>query len=159
MYSLIRRFKLCVCAGIISIIIIYANLSVAQTAQDGQSVDNLKLIVIGLKNSDGDVSIALDNSKETYLSREGHSSFRKARTKVRDKRAEYIFENIPFGDYTIKLYHDENANGKLDTNFLGIPNEAFGFSNNARGTFGPPAFEKAKFSFSKKNKVHRITLK
>ena len=36
-------------------------------------------------------------------------------------------------------------NEKLDTNFFGIPKEQFGFSNNAKGRFGPPSFESASF--------------
>ena len=49
------------------------------------------------------------------------------------------------GKYAFRFFHDENSNGKLGTNWLGIPNEGFGFSNNAKGTFGPPAFEKTVF--------------
>jgi uncharacterized protein (DUF2141 family) len=45
------------------------------------------------------------------------------------------------------LFHDANENGELDTNFLGLPKEAYAFSNNAKVTFGPPKFEKAMFEF------------
>ena len=56
-------------------------------------------------------------------------------------------ETIPFrmGMYGIAVFHDENKNGKMDKNFLGIPQEAYGFSNNMRVTFGPPKWEKSKF--------------
>lgn len=43
------------------------------------------------------------------------------------------------------LFHDANGNGRLDSNRLGIPVGGIGFSNNATGSFGPPAFEKAAF--------------
>jgi uncharacterized protein (DUF2141 family) len=43
----------------------------------------------------------------------------------------------------IAAYHDENANGELDRNALGIPSERYGFTNNARGITGPPSFEDA----------------
>jgi uncharacterized protein (DUF2141 family) len=49
------------------------------------------------------------------------------------------------GTYAIALIHDANANGKLDTNALGIPKEAFGFSSGARARFGPPSFDNASF--------------
>ena len=52
---------------------------------------------------------------------------------------------LPDGIYAIGLYVDSNKNEKLDTNFLGIPTEQFGFSNNAKGRFGPPSFESASF--------------
>ena len=51
---------------------------------------------------------------------------------------------IPPGTYAIGVYIDENENEKLDTNFLGIPKEQYGFSNNAKA-FGIPKFEAASF--------------
>jgi len=52
---------------------------------------------------------------------------------------------IPAGTYAIGFYIDANGNEKLDTNFLGIPKEEFGFSNNAMGAFSAPKFEAASF--------------
>jgi len=47
---------------------------------------------------------------------------------------------------------DENMDGKMNS-FLGIPSEAFGFSNNVKGLFGPPSFEKASFPFPHKKVI------
>ena len=52
------------------------------------------------------------------------------------------FENLEDGSYAIRVFHDENKNYKLDTNFIGIPKEGYGFSNDAHGRFGPFPFEK-----------------
>jgi len=52
--------------------------------------------------------------------------------------------DLPPGNYAVKLFQDENENGKLDTNVIGIPSEAYGFSNNG-GSMGQPDFEEAKF--------------
>lgn len=60
-------------------------------------------------------------------------------------RSEISFENIPAGHYAVVLFHDENVNGKLDRNFLGIPTEGFGFANNPKIRFGPPSFAAASF--------------
>ena len=59
---------------------------------------------------------------------------------------------IPPGIYAIGVYIDENDNEKLDTNFLGIPKEQYGFSNNAKA-FGIPKFEAASFVIEKYKKV------
>lgn len=59
------------------------------------------------------------------------------------------FESVPFGDYAIAVYQDENKNEKLDTGMFGIPSEPFAFSNNFRPRFGGPSFEKCHFVFSK----------
>lgn len=64
---------------------------------------------------------------------------------IQNLRAEYVFADIPSGKYSIRLFHDENNNRKMDTNLMGIPKEGYGFSNNAKGTFGPPAYEKTLF--------------
>lgn len=56
-----------------------------------------------------------------------------------------LFTNLNPGVYAVSTFHDENSNAKLDTNFLGIPKENYGFSNNASQPFGPPSFKEASF--------------
>ncbi len=58
------------------------------------------------------------------------------------------FEAVPPGTYAVAIFHDSNSNHELDTNAFGMPTEDYAFSNNARGVFGPPKFEKASFTFS-----------
>ena len=55
-----------------------------------------------------------------------------------------VFAAVPFGTYAITAYHDANGNGKMDSNFLGIPKEPVGMTNNPHGSFGPPSFADAK---------------
>lgn len=54
-----------------------------------------------------------------------------------------VLKNLPDGPLALSLFQDANANGRLDMNAMGMPIEPFGFSNNAVGNFGPPAFEQA----------------
>jgi len=58
-----------------------------------------------------------------------------------------IFRGIPEGTYGLSAFHDKNDNGKLDTNFVGMPIEDYCASNNARGFMGPPSFNDAKFVY------------
>lgn len=60
---------------------------------------------------------------------------------------------LPDGKYAIGLYIDSNKNEKLDSNFFGVPNEQYGFSNNALGRFGPPSFESASFQLNEYKKI------
>lgn len=53
-----------------------------------------------------------------------------------------VFDSLLSGDYAVRYFHDENENDQLDTNFVGIPKEGYGFSNDAHGTFGPYSFKK-----------------
>ncbi len=57
------------------------------------------------------------------------------------------------------VYHDVNANEKLDKNWFGVPTEVYGFSNNARGTFGPPAFDEAKIKVTQNSASWKVVLK
>ncbi len=68
-----------------------------------------------------------------------------ARHAVEAGTARLTFE-VPKGRYAIKLFLDLNGNAEVDTNFLGIPKEPFGFSNNAKGKLGPPSFDAAAFT-------------
>lgn len=57
------------------------------------------------------------------------------------------FDGIPPGAYAIKMFQDANRNEKFDTNWLGLPSERYGFSNNARPDWmhlSPPRFEAAR---------------
>jgi len=69
------------------------------------------------------------------------------------------FENVGYGDYAIAVLHDENGNGVMDTGFLGIPSEGFGFSNNPRPGFGAPSFETCKFRLDQPDVTLRLEMR
>lgn len=52
------------------------------------------------------------------------------------------FIGLSAGEYAVQLYHDENANGKVDMNMVGVPTEGYAFSNVPIIQGGIPAFEK-----------------
>ncbi len=55
---------------------------------------------------------------------------------------------LPAGEYAIRVMHDVNNNGEMDSNFVGMPTEPWAMSNNAKGNFGPPKWEEAKFELT-----------
>ena len=57
---------------------------------------------------------------------------------IKGNKTEAVLTDLAAGTYAIACFHDANADGKLNTSAMGIPKEAYGFSNNARGMFGPP---------------------
>ena len=65
------------------------------------------------------------------------------------KGATHTFTNIQNGKYAISIYHDENNNKKLDKNFIGLPKEDYGFSNNPSSSLGAPKLEEKIFEVSK----------
>ena len=58
---------------------------------------------------------------------------------------------LPSGTYGVQAMHDLNDNGELDTGFMGIPKEPWGFSNNAKGRFGPPKWQDLVFTLEGKS--------
>jgi uncharacterized protein (DUF2141 family) len=76
---------------------------------------------------------------------------------IANGRALCIFDNVKPGTYAVGFIHDENNNGKLDTNFLGMPTEGYGASNDARGTMGPPKFDAAAFNHGTQTALHLKT--
>jgi len=65
------------------------------------------------------------------------------RSKVIGDTIKVTLHNMPSGNYAVKLFHDANDNGEMDTNLIGLPQEGYGFSNNG-GSFGPASFSDAK---------------
>jgi len=127
---------------------------IEEVAQETGS--SLTVEVDGFASDEGKVMIALVDSKENY---ESDKPFKGVFAPIKNKTARYVFENLEPGEYAVKLYHDKNDNDELDTNFAGIPKEAYGFSRNARGTFGPPTYEKAAFTLNSTTTTIRITVK
>jgi uncharacterized protein (DUF2141 family) len=63
------------------------------------------------------------------------------------------FHGLAAGRYAVAAYQDLNHNGKLDKNFLGLPTEPYGFSKDARGSFGPPSFDAAAVDIPATSKI------
>lgn len=98
----------------------------------------------GIKSDKGKLFVALYNSEEDFLKNQMEGSI----VDISNGKASASFDNLKSGIYAISSFHDKNNNGKMDTNFLGIPKEPVACSNNAKGKFGPPKFKDAKFMIS-----------
>ena len=109
-----------------------------------QSGYRIKLNISNLTEVAGNVAILIFNAREGFPGDE-KKAIRKAVLKVTDRVILHEFDRLPPGNYAVAVVHDKNGNSRLDTNFLGIPNEGVGVSNNAWNRFGPPRFEDAVF--------------
>jgi len=133
---------------LLSLIIFFkSDLVFAQTSDDISNTGKLKVIVTGFENDIGNCWFAIDNSKEVY-EREDTVWIGKI-LRIENNQVVVVIDSLAYGEYAVRVFHDENRNGKIDTNFLGIPDEDYGYSNDASGWFGPPSWEKAKFIFNK----------
>ena len=131
--------------------------AVAVSAQSSESIGKLIVDISGFPSSDGFAMVALHNSAESYKGGED-SAIAKTKTMVVSQKVQVVFTNLSYGWYGVSLYHDENSNGEMDKNAMGIPKEAYGFSNNAKGFFGKPAYKKVKFELNSTEKQIVIKL-
>lgn len=132
------------------ILLLFSQLLNAQIA----SGQDITVKVHNLDNNKGKVLVAIYDSKDSFLNKR----FKGTMSKINENTCEVTFKNIPEGVYAISLFHDENDNNKIDSNFLGIPKEDYGCSNNATGFMGPPKWEDAKFELKDKSITQTITL-
>jgi len=106
---------------------------------------DLTVEVLNPKSDRGTVKGAAYTSAETWL-KDGQAA-QLAMAPAAEKTV-LVYRNLAAGSYAVSLFHDDNENGKFDTNVAGIPIERYGFSRDARGRMGPPAFADAVFELT-----------
>ena len=136
------------CAAFVAVLM-FAHLPVPAFAQS--SCPGIHVKILNIRSSTGTVACALFESPDGFPSEYLLSATNVMIIKIRKSQARCDFEDIPPGPYAMAVIHDENMNGKLDTNWLGIPTEGYGFSNNARGVLGAPSFSDASFTYDGRN--------
>ena len=116
---------------------------------------DLTVEVKGVGVEKGSVMVALYKQTDTWMRKPSMVQMQAGKK----EGVSLTFKDLADGEYAISLFVDENGNGKLDSNAIGIPLEPFAFSNDAMGNFGPPSFEQAKFVVGKESNSISINLK
>jgi uncharacterized protein (DUF2141 family) len=120
-----------------------ASVASADAEKSGAARAQLTVRVTHLSNDKGRVAVALFASAADFPKQERALLGQLAR--ISQRRASVTFRDLRPGTYAVAVLHDENENSKMDFNFLGMPLEGYGFSNDASAMFGPPSFEDAAF--------------
>jgi uncharacterized protein (DUF2141 family) len=103
--------------------------------------------VVGLKSDAGQVLAALFRSSAGFP-QEPQKAQQRKQVKIQGRHVELAFDGVPPGPFAVSLFHDEDANGKLKTGMFGIPSEGYGFTRDAKGSFGPPGFDDARLQLA-----------
>ena len=130
-------------------VLFFVSLSAVVSAQS--PCPGIHVKVLNIRNSTGTVACALFESPVGFPTEFLRSATNVMVIKIRKTQARCDFEDISPGTYAIAVVHDENMDGKLDMNPLGIPTEGYGFSNDAQGVIGAPSFSAASFSYDGRN--------
>ena len=110
---------------------------------------SLRVEISELTSDEGQIRISLFNSEEDWMS----TPFNELEIDSEEGAALAVIEQIPRGDYAANFYQDPNGNGQLDTGFMRIPTEPYGFSRQASAAFGPPNWESAKIRIDGGNRL------
>lgn len=127
------------------ILVVTVSSSVAQSPL--LQTTQIHVDVDGLHNNKGQVLCFLYSSAIGFPKKDDKAVAHYT-AEISNRQASCQFVGIAPGTYAVSAFHDENSNGKLDTNFMGVPREGVAASNDARGRLGPPKFDDAAFQVS-----------
>lgn len=123
----------------------YTLLLLAQLSVFTAHAGELKLELDGKGMTGNQIRVAVYSAKAPEQFPSDDKFFRGVVSEATDDKLTVVIADLPPGKYAVAAYVDNNKNGKQDKNFLGVPKEIYGFSNDARGMFGPPDFAAAEF--------------
>jgi uncharacterized protein (DUF2141 family) len=131
-----------------AILIAAAMLAVAPhaLAQTGAGTGVLRVHFVSMPNSIGRVLCGLYDSPDGFPT-DRSKVIARAVGPVRDEQGVCEFKGLKPGTYAVAAFQDQHGTGKITKNWLGIPTEAYGFSNDATATISAPSFQAASFQF------------
>ena len=132
-----RGFALWLCA-VASLVLAVPASPDAQTSSSPLTIE-----IFGLRHSGGVVRLSLCDNSDCYRDEDGFVF--SADIPALGDNISITTEPLPEGNYALIFYHDENDNRRFDVNFLGLPEEGFGFSRDAPILFGKPDFDEVSF--------------
>ena len=151
-------FRKYLCALSILCFALAAPLASLPAIAEADAAASLTVEIAGLQLVEGNLYIAVYDSDDTWL---GDTTVHDQKVVIADSRDGELVSTelqLPPGDYALSIFYDSNNNGELDTNFIGIPKEPSGLSNNARPRFGPPKYKDAVFTLGTEPETQRISM-
>ncbi|MFO7783403.1 MAG: DUF2141 domain-containing protein [Thermodesulfobacteriota bacterium] len=127
--------------------LVSANVPAVAFAQS--SCPGIHINILNIKNSTGTIACALFESTAGFPREYLRHATSMMAIEIRDTQARCDFVGIPPGTYALVVIHDENRNGKLDTNWMGVPTEGYGFSSGAKATLSAPSFSDASLRYDR----------
>lgn len=139
-----RRMSILKTSVVVSMLTIACSAGILAQSQ-GPQENMIHVDIEGLRSDRGQVLCALFSSAADFP-KKADRAVAHAKSEILRRHATCEFQGVPPGTYAISAFHDENSNGKLDTNFMGIPREGVGASNNTKGRLDLPSFPQLRFN-------------
>lgn len=141
----VARASIAVRYAALCVVLVSANLPTAAFAQS--ACPGLHVRILDIKNSTGAVACALFEAPEGFPTEFLRYASHIMMMKIRDTQGRCDFLDIEPGTYALAVVHDEDMDGEIDTNWLGVPKEGYGFSAGAEVSMSAPSFEDASFEY------------
>ncbi len=123
----------------------FATLSIAALGSQAESkTTTIKVDAEKIRNATGMMACALFNAADGFPDVQA-KSFQYVYVPINSGVASCEFKDVAAGTYAVSVFHDENDNKKLDKNFVGMPLEGYGVSNNIRHMMSAPGFKESSF--------------
>ncbi len=126
--------------GVCLLALALAGLAAARARGESKTL-RLTVHIKQLRSDRGRLAVALFTDPRDFPDQK--RALRGKLVRIVRRQATAVFADLRPGTYAVAVLHDENENGKMDFNWLGMPLEGYGFSRDAMGLLGPPAFEDA----------------
>lgn len=111
-----------------------------------QSGNDISVVVDGLRNDKGVVRCGLYASAVGF--REPGKEMKGVAAPISGGKATCVFNDVPPGSYAVAVFHAENNETQIETGMFGKPKQGYGFSRDAKGSFGPPSFDAAAYKYA-----------
>lgn len=123
--------------------LLFSTLATALFAQLAAAAE-LTISIANIEDQEGHLMIAVLASESAF---NGESpATLSVLLPVNTTQVSFSTDALVPGEYAARVMHDQNGNGEMDSNLVGMPTEPWGFSNNAIGNFGPPAWNDVRFT-------------
>ena len=117
----------------------------ASTVAEAQPGNTISVPVTGLANNNGTVRCGLFNSAATFP-KDGQE-FQGVASPIVNQQATCVFTNVPPGTYAVALFQAAPGQTVMKKSWVGMPQDPYGFSRNAKIGMGPPAFSDAAYGY------------
>lgn len=105
-----------------------------------------------IQSATGNIKIAIFNQAVGFPT-DQTKAYKLITIPAQKGQVKFSLGKLPPGKYAIAVFHDENADGQLNTNIIGIPTEGYAFSKKSDLGFGPPAFADAAIDIANKKEI------
>lgn len=140
-------------ASVAVLSVLVALSAVAQQPAASASGYTLTVVVEGVNNLDGNVGMLVFNSPKGWAE-DRTAALKDISVPAHEGTNTIEVPGLPAGEYAVALIHDVNKNHKLDKNFLGVPKEQFGLSNNPHVGLKAPPYSSCTFKLTGNMEIH-----